>query len=117
MRTIQRAAFGEPGQSGDAESEVGPFVLNLCSVPGPIALPQPRSRDLTRFTFFCSRGSEGERQQCWLHMGYFSTRTEAQKWLGVLHRVYPKAFVSQAQLTVLAEHSAMHEYGAARRRE
>jgi hypothetical protein len=79
--------------------EGGPFVLNLCSVPGPIAVPQPRGRDLGRYAFFVSRGREGESDRFWLHMGYFQSRDEAQKWLGVLNRIYPMAFVAPAHRT------------------
>jgi hypothetical protein len=100
----------------DLEGEAGPFVLNLCPVPGPIALPQPRSAELTRYAFFCSRGLEGDREQCWLHMGYFATRVEARKWLEVLRRVYPLAFLSPAQMTFQSEHVILPQL-VARRRE
>jgi len=82
--------------------EGGPFVLNLCSVPGPIAIPQPRGREFIKYAFFVSRGSEGDNERFWLHMGYFQSRDEAQKWLGVLHRIYPMAFVTPARLTFAA---------------
>jgi hypothetical protein len=96
-------------------NEVGPFVLNLCPVAEPIAVPQPRSSDLTKFTFFCSRGWEGNVEQCWLHMGYFATRPEAEKWLMVLQRLYPQAFVSQAEVTFAPEHHATLQLTARRR--
>jgi len=115
MSVMKSVAPGAGALSGDAEGEVGPFVLNLCSVPGPIAIPQPRSPDLTRFKFFCSRGWEGQREECWLHMGYFPTRADAEKWLELLRRVYPQAFVSEAQVTFVPENHATHDM--ARRRE
>ena len=79
------------------------------------SVPQPRTSGLTKFTFFCSRGWEGNVEQCWLHMGYFAKRAEAEKWLAVLKRLYPQAFVTQADVTFAPEHHAtLH---MARRRE
>jgi hypothetical protein len=85
------------------------FILNLCPVAGPVAIPQPRSPNLTRFSFFCSRGWEGQREQYWLHMGYFPTRADAQKWLDLLRGVYPEAFVAESEETFATEYHAEHE--------
>jgi hypothetical protein len=90
----------------EGDEDVGPFVLNLCPVAEPIVIPQPRPSSPARFTFFCSRGREGNVEKRWLHMGYFATRADAEKWLSVLQRVYPQAFVSQAELTFTPEHHA-----------
>jgi hypothetical protein len=80
-------------------NDVGPFVLDLCAVPAPIAIPPPRSEALNRFSFFCSRRPENGRDSYWLRMGYFATRAEAQKWLEVMRRVYPSAWIAQAEVT------------------
>jgi hypothetical protein len=101
----------------DCEREVGPFVLNLCPVQQHIAIPQPRSAHLTNYAIFLSRGLEGGRERCWLHMGYFSTRAEAQKWLGVLQRVYPEASVTSAALTFVAPDRACSPHGGGQRRK
>jgi hypothetical protein len=99
----------------ERDDDVGPFVLNLCPVTDPLAIPQPRASELNRFKFFCSRGWEGNVEQYWLHMGYFAKRAEAEKWLSFLQRIYPQAFVTQADVTLAEEHHAtMHR---ARRRE
>lgn len=82
-----------------ASDDVGPFVLDLCSMPGPISIPQPRSQLLNRFSFFVSRREEAGRDSYWLCMGYFGTRAEAQKWLELMRRVYPNAWVAQADVT------------------
>jgi len=111
--TAPRSDAALAGTKGN--DAVGPFVLNLCPVAEPLAIPQPRSSELNRFQFFCSRGLEGNVEQCWLHMGYFSTRVEAEKWLIFLRRIYPQAFVTQADVTFAPEHHAtLH---MARRRE
>jgi len=82
-----------------ADGDAGPFVLDLCSMPGPISIPQPRSELLNRFSFFVSRREEAGRDSYWLCMGYFATRGEAQKWLELMRRVYPSAWVTQADVT------------------
>jgi len=81
------------------EEEPGPFVLNLCSIPAPISIPQPRSTNLVKYAFFVSRGTEDGRDCFWLHMGYFSSRDEAHKWQTILQRIYPLAFVTPASMT------------------
>jgi hypothetical protein len=86
----------------DALDDVGPFVLNLCKVRSPLAVPQPRARELMKYAFFVSRGLEGSRERFWLHMGYFESRREAQKWLARLHPTYPRAFVTPAAVTFVA---------------
>jgi hypothetical protein len=80
--------------------EVGPYVLDLCTMPGPISIPQPESELLRRFSFFVSRRHEVGRDTYWLCMGYFPTRGEAQKWLDLMRRVYPDAWITPADVTV-----------------
>jgi hypothetical protein len=77
----------------------GKFVLTLCSVATPVTIPQPRAPQLTRFKFFLGQCLEAGRKLYTLYMGYFATRAEAEKWLTVLHRIYPDAFVSERSAT------------------
>lgn len=97
LRSTTRPA--ERASTGDRRATPPPgdaaFVLTLCSMAAPISLPQPRSPQLTRFTFFFSR----ERRtggQYQLHMGYFATIEEAQKWHKILAGIYPDAYVAEA---------------------
>jgi hypothetical protein len=83
----------------DRAEESGPFVLNLCTIPNALSVPQPRAPNLVKYAFFVSRGVEGDRECFWLHMGYFASRDEAHKWREVLHRIYPLAFVTPASAT------------------
>jgi hypothetical protein len=72
------------------------LVINLCTLPTPIAVPQPRASQLTRYSFFLSRCTINGQRQFQLNMGYFESAAQAQKWLVILKRVYPGAQVSQA---------------------
>jgi hypothetical protein len=74
----------------------GSFVITLCSMAAPISLPQQRSPQFTRFNFFFSRTREEGARRYQLHMGYFATPAEAQKWHKILLGIYPDAFVSEA---------------------
>lgn len=99
----------ETGLARGAQEEGAPFVLELCEVASPVAIPQPRAGQPSRFTFFCSRDQRGAQEKWRLHMGYFPTRAEAEKWLGVLQRLYPEACVCPAEITCAPEHhTALH---------
>ena len=72
------------------------YVINLCASTTPMALEQPKSEALKRFTFFISRRREDGRERFRLHMGYFSSPDEAQEWLTVVRELYPAAWVGEA---------------------
>jgi hypothetical protein len=102
MKLFQRATSNDTTRvesqgEGAAAAASQSFVIKLCSVPTPIAIPQPRSPQLTHYNFFFGRDVEDGRELYWLHMGYFSTRAQAQKWLEILRGAYPNAFVCEAQ--------------------
>src|SRR6185437_854703 len=79
-----------------SSAQAGKFVISLCTVAVPIAIPQPRSPELSRYRFFLHTCWEEGRRSHRLYMGYFAVREEAQKWLGTLRRIYPSAFVGVA---------------------
>jgi hypothetical protein len=73
----------------------GKFVISLCSVATPVTIPQPRSPQLSRYRFFLGQSLEADQKRYTLYMGHFATLSEAAKWLTVLRRIYPDAFVSE----------------------
>jgi hypothetical protein len=103
MRSFRNTIAISAAVAEDSETEIGPFVLNLCPVREHISIPQPRSSQLIRYAFFLSRGHAGRHERYWLHMGYFATRAEAQKWLEVLQRVYPEASITSAAVTFVSD--------------
>jgi hypothetical protein len=104
MTAAPKYAFGASEHS-DALSKTNPaardgrFILSLCTVAVPIAIPQPRGSQLARFQFFFSHCWEAGRKQYRLQMGYFDSVDEAQKWLGLMSRIYPDAFVMEIPAT------------------
>ena len=93
-RLFNEGVGPEPTDQGTAATNNGLLVINLCKVGAPITIPQPRSPQLSRFSFFLSHGWQGGRRRYRLQMGYFSTHGEADKWLQILRTIYPGAFVS-----------------------
>ena len=88
----------EAAETGTHERLVQPrgsFFLTLSPVAAPVPVPQPTSPGLQRFRFFFTRRREDDRERCWLHFGHFRTVAEAQKWLTVLRRIYPRAVMRQ----------------------
>jgi hypothetical protein len=86
----------EARESAAPAAETGPFVLNLCSSTTPMALAQVDLPELKRFTFFVSRRFEEGRERFRLHMGYFTSITEAEEWLNVVREIYPGAWAGEA---------------------
>jgi hypothetical protein len=93
-RVFNRSASPEAADQGTPAEKTGSLVINLCKVGAPITIPQPRSSQLRRFSFFLSHSWQGSRRKYRLQMGYFSTHVEASRWLKVLRGIYPGAFVS-----------------------
>ena len=89
-------AHPEPGGRSTPTAPEGRFIINLCLVTQPITIQQPRDSQLTRFRFFFSHCWEDGRKRFRLHLGFFQTIVEAQKWHAILSRIYPDAFVSES---------------------
>ena len=105
MKRTQRVTFGGTGNaSGERAQRHQSHVITLCSVPVPITIPRPRSALLSRFSFFSSRRQDHWCHRYWVHLGYFPTRAEAQRWVKILLPYYPDAFVEETQK--LIPHSA-----------
>jgi hypothetical protein len=71
------------------------FLLTLCRLNAPIALPESQLPQIHPYKFFMSRTRQPDgSSQLLLHVGYFSTREEAEHCLHLLRGSYPEAFVS-----------------------
>jgi hypothetical protein len=85
-----------------ARPATGRFMLTLCRLAAPVAIRPPQSPQLKRFTFFTSRerapdGSES----LYLHMGYFETLTDAERWVEAIHGRFPDATATIAPSALL----------------
>src|SRR5215469_14226889 len=99
MTSISR----EPGGSSNthsterAQAATGHFMLTLCRLPAPVIIRPPQSPHLKPFTFFtsCEPQPDGS-ERLYLHMGYFQTLADAERWVNAVRGRYPDAVATLA---------------------
>ncbi len=85
-----------------AQAGTGHFMLTLCPLAAPVSIRQPQSPQLKPFTFFMSRARQPDgSERLYLHMGYFETLADAERWVESVRRHYPKAFATIAPAAFL----------------
>src|SRR5208282_1298193 len=85
-----------------ARSGTGHFMLTLCRLPGPVSIRAPQSPALKPFTFFTSREREPDGiEHLYLHMGYFETLADAEKWVEGVRGRFPNAIATIAPTAFL----------------
>jgi hypothetical protein len=79
------------------ECRTGQFMLTLCRLPGPVSIRPPQSPQLKPFTFFTTRerGPDGD-EHSYLHMGYFETLADAERWVEGVRARFPAAIATIA---------------------
>ena len=85
-----------------AQAGTGHFMLTLCRLAAPVSIRPPQSPRLKRFTFFMSRAPKPDGgEQFSLHMGYFATLADAERWVEAIRGPYPNAFATIAPAAFL----------------
>jgi len=80
-----------------AQAATGPFMLTLCRLAAPASIRPPQSPQLKPFTFFTSRALQPDgSERVYLHMGYFESLTDAERWLQIARGRYPDAIATIA---------------------
>jgi len=80
-----------------AQAGAGPFMLTLCRLAAPASIRPPQSPQLKPFTFFTSRARQPDgSERLYLHMGYFESLTDAERWLQIARGRYPDAIATIA---------------------
>jgi hypothetical protein len=80
----------------------GHFMLTLRRLAAPVSIRPPQSPQLKRFTFFMSRARQPDgSERLYLHMGYFETLADAERWVDAVRRHYPNAFATIAPVAFL----------------
>jgi hypothetical protein len=83
-------------QATEASAGMGAFMLTLCRLEAPISIRPPQNPQLAQFKFFMSRSPHMDgSHRLHLHMGYFPTLAEAEKWLQVVRPRYPTAIATR----------------------
>lgn len=85
-----------------AQSRTGHFMLTLCRLPGPVSIRPPQSPQLKPFTFFTTRerGQDGD-EHSYLHMGYFETLADAERWVEGVRDRFPSAIATLAPAALM----------------
>ncbi len=98
-----------------AQAGTGHFMLTLCSLAAPVSIRPPQSPRLKPFTFFMSRARQPDgSERLYLHMGYFETLADAERWVEAVRRHYPNAFATIAPAAFLrSANSEAHSLQAA----
>ena len=91
------AGWSNTDPEHQARSGTGHFMLTLCRLPGPVSIRPPQSPQLKPFTFFTSREREPDgNEHFYLHMGYFETLADAEKWVEGVRGRFPQAIATIA---------------------
>jgi hypothetical protein len=89
------------------EAGSGQFMLTLCELTAPVRMRPPDSESMRQFRFFMSRARVASgATQLRLHMGYFDSMADAQKWAQTMRAQFPAATaerVPQAEVPVLSD--------------
>ena len=85
-----------------AQNNTGRFMLTLCRLAAPVSIRPPRSPRLKPFSLFMSRTLQSDgREDLYLHMGYFETLADAERWVEAVRPRYPDAFATIATVESL----------------
>jgi hypothetical protein len=91
------AGASNPSPVHRAQAGAGHFILTLCQLAAPASIRPPRSEQLKPFTFFTSRARQPDgSERLYLHMGYFETLADAERWVEAARGRYPNAFATIA---------------------
>jgi len=86
-----------PNPAHRAPAATGHFILTLCPLAAPVSIRPSQSPRLRPFTFFMSSARQPDgSERLYLHMGYFKTLADAERWLEPVRRRYPNAFATTA---------------------
>lgn len=79
-------------------------MLTLCRLTSPVSIRPPQAPQLKAFKFFTSsvRQPDGG-ERLYLHMGYFLTMADAQKWAQLVRGAYPSAIATPVPPAVLQQ--------------
>ena len=80
----------------------GHFMLTLCRLAAPVSIRPPQAPQLKPFTFFTSyeRDPDGG-ESLYLHMGYFESLSDAERWVEAVHGRFPDAVATVAPAALL----------------
>jgi hypothetical protein len=99
--SARSAGSANPDPVHRTQSGSGHFMITLCRLAAPVSIRPPQSPQLKSFTFFtsCPRQADGG-ERWYLHMGYFETLADAERWAEGVRGRYPHAFATIAPAAI-----------------
>ena len=95
MAPVQSGSPMSAPAAHPADPDAGPFMLTLCRLDSAASVRLPRVSQLERFRFFTTRARQSDgTERRYLHMGYFPSLAEAQKWAQLMRPTYPYAIAT-----------------------
>jgi hypothetical protein len=92
-------------------SATGPFMLTLCRLVEPVSIRPPQSPHLRPFTFFTSHARQRDgSDQVHLHMGFFDTLADAERWARAVRARHPDAVATIAPPTLWQESTEARQF-------
>jgi hypothetical protein len=102
MRSTPKQSGGTLAAGVAPPPAADPYILTLCRLPRPVTIRPPQAPHFRPFTFFTTRSRRADgSERLLLHMGYFATQEQAQKWAQLLHSAYPHAIATRAPAALL----------------
>jgi hypothetical protein len=106
QRSQPYAVRVQPFIEGQAENE-GEYMLTLCKLSAPVRVRTPDSEAMRQYSFFMSRSRAPDgTEQLRLHMGYFGSLADAQKWAHNLRARFPEASPERVPAKILQKRNA-----------
>jgi hypothetical protein len=99
MTSILAEPAGSSSTNPEHRAQAGNrrFMLTLCRLAAPVSIRPPQSLQLKPFTFFTSRARQPDgSERLYLHMGYFESLNDAERWLQIARGRYPNAIATIA---------------------
>jgi len=99
MTSISTAPAGSSNSNPLPRTQTGTghFMLTLCRLAAPVSIRPPQSPHLKQYTFFTSRAPQPDgSERLYLHMGYFETLADAERWVEAIRGRYPDAIATIA---------------------
>jgi hypothetical protein len=106
MTSTLETSAGGPTNNPQQRSQpgTGHFMLTLCRLPGPVSIRPPQSPQLKPFTFFTSSEREpAGNERLYLHMGFFETLADAERWVEGVRGRFPDAIATIAPAALRAQ--------------
>jgi hypothetical protein len=92
-------------------SATGPFMLTLCRLVEPVSIRPPQAPHLRPFTFFTSHARQRDgSDQVHLHMGFFDTLADAERWARAVRGRHPDAVATIAPPTLWQESTEARQF-------